>query len=188
VAHDVEEVLSAAVDAGYPVALKTLAAEHKSDVGGVILGIADDGALRAAYDDLADKLGPAVTVQPMAPAGVEVSIGMVRDPSFGPLLVIAAGGTLVELLADRALAVPPVSHERALRLLDGLRVKALLAGWRGAPASDMAALAGVIVGFSDLANELGDFVDAAEANPVIASVAGVIAVDALVYPRDQKIE
>ena len=69
---------------------------------------------------------------------------------------------------------------------NGGRVASLIL--RGAPASDMAALAGVIVGFSDLANELGDFVDAVEANPVIASAAGVIAVDALVYPRDQKIE
>jgi acyl-CoA synthetase (NDP forming) len=188
VAHTAEEALSAAAEAGFPVALKTLGAEHKSDVGGVVLGIADDDALRAAYADLADRLGPAVTVQPMAPSGVEVSIGVVRDASFGPLLVIAAGGTLVELLADRTLAVPPVSHEGALRLLDGLRIKALLVGWRGAPASDMGALAAAIVGFSQLALELGDSLDAVEANPVIASAAGVVAVDALVYPRDQKIE
>jgi acyl-CoA synthetase (NDP forming) len=183
VAHTVDEALSAAADAGFPVALKTLGAEHKSDVGGVVLGIADADALRAAYVALADELGPAVTVQPMAPAGVEVSIGIVRDESFGPLLVLAAGGILVELLADRTLAVPPVSHDGALRLLDGLRIKALLAGWRGAPAADITALADVIVGFSQLAIELGDALDAVEANPVIASAGGAIAVDALSVVR-----
>jgi acyl-CoA synthetase (NDP forming) len=180
VARTLEEALSAAADAGFPVALKTLGAEHKSDVGGVVLDIADGDALSAAYTAMAGKLGHAVTVQPMAPAGVEVSIGMVRDASFGPLLVIAAGGTLVELLADRTLAVPPVSHQGALGMLDGLRIRALLAGWRGASASDLAALAGAIVGFSQLAIELGDLLDAAEANPVIASPHGVVAVDALV--------
>jgi acetate---CoA ligase (ADP-forming) len=188
VANSLAEAMSAATEVGFPVAMKTLAAEHKSDVGGVVLGVADQDALRAEYAALAGRLGPAVTVQPMVPAGVEVSIGVVRDESFGPLLVIAAGGTLVELLADRVLAVPPVSHGTALRLLDGLRIKALLAGWRGAPAADTAALAAAIVGFSQLAMELGGCVNAVEANPVIASPAGAMAVDALVYPRDQKIE
>jgi len=114
-----------------------------------------------------------------------VSIGLVRDESFGPLLVMAAGGTLVELLADRVLAVPPLSHARALRLLNGLRLRALLDGWRGGPPADVDALARVIVAFSQMAVEIGDVVDAVEANPVIASPAGVMAVDALVYPRTQ---
>ena len=69
--------------------------------------------------------------------------------AFGPLVVVAAGGTMVELLADRVVACPPVSHAGALRLLDGLRIRPLLAGWRGAPAVDIDALAGVIVGFSN---------------------------------------
>jgi acyl-CoA synthetase (NDP forming) len=188
VADSLEEVMSAAADVGFPMAMKTLAAEHKSDVGGVVLGIADHETLRTQYAALAGRLGPAVTLQPMVPAGAEVSIGMVRDESFGPLLVIAAGGTLVELLADRVLAMPPVSQDTALRLLEGLRISKLLAGWRGAAAADTAALAAAIVGFSQLARELGDCVDAVEANPVIASPAGAMAVDALVYARDQKIE
>jgi acyl-CoA synthetase (NDP forming) len=180
VAHSVDEALLGATAVGYPIALKTLGAEHKSDVSGVVLGIAGADALRVEYAALASRLGPAVTLQPMAPDGVEVSIGLVRDESFGPLLVIAAGGTLVELLADRVLVVPPVSHARALRLLNGLRLRALLDGWRGQPPVDIDALARVVVAFSQMAVEIGDVVDAVEANPVIASPHGVVAVDALV--------
>ena len=132
---------------------------------------------------MADALGPAVTVEPMVGAGVEVSVGMVRDPGFGPLLIVAAGGTLVELLADRVVACPPVSHAGARNLLDGLRIRPLLAGWRGQPAVDIDALAQVIVAFSQMAIEIGDVVDAVEANPVIASPHGVVAVDALLIPN-----
>jgi len=188
VADDVGEVLATADQVGYPVALKTSGADHKSDVGGVVLGIADATALREAYREMADRLGPAVSVHAMAPAGVEVSVGVVRDPNFGPLIVVAAGGTLVELLADRAVACPPVTAAGALAMLRSLRIAPLLAGWRGAPPVDLDALADAVHGFAQLATELGEVIDAVEANPVIASPAGAIAVDALVIPRDQNIE
>ncbi|HEX7825801.1 MAG TPA: acetate--CoA ligase family protein, partial [Mycobacterium sp.] len=182
-AASLEDAVTAGREIGYPVAMKTLGAEHKSDVGGVALGIADEETLRAEYTAMAHRLGPAVTVQPMIAAGVEISIGVVRDPAFGPLLVVAAGGTLVELLDDRAVALPPVSRDSATRLLDGMRIRALLAGWRGGGSADITALAEVIVAFSTLAIELGDSLDAVEANPVIASADGAVAVDALLVVR-----
>ena len=182
-AADLAGALAAADAVGYPVALKTLGAEHKSDVGGVILGLPDAAALQAAYLQMADALGPAVSVDAMAPPGVEISVGVVRDANFGPLVIVAAGGTLVELLADRAVALPPVTRESATVLLRSLRTAPLLAGWRGAAPVDIDALADVIVGFSQLAVELGEHLDAVEANPVIASPSGAIAVDALVVPR-----
>jgi hypothetical protein len=178
-AGTVGEAVSAADAIGYPVALKTSGALHKSDIGGVVLDIIDADALRSAYTTIAGALGPAVTVEPMAAAGVEVSVGIVRDPGFGPLLIVAAGGILVELLADRVVAFPPVSHAGARALLDGLRIRHLLDGWRGAPAVDIDALVQVIVAFSQIAVELGDAVDAVEANPVIVSPHGAVAVDAL---------
>jgi acyl-CoA synthetase (NDP forming) len=188
VAGSVEETVMAGRELGYPVALKTLGVEHKSDVGGVVLGIGSQEALRTEYTAMASRLGSAVTVQPMIVGGVEISVGVVRDPAFGPLLVVAAGGTLVELLDDRVVALPPLSRAGALRLLDGMRISALLAGWRGAAPVDLTALADVIVAFSTLATELGDALDAIEANPVIASADGIVAVDALVHARRQKIE
>ena len=182
-AHSLGEALEAAGAVGYPVVLKTHGALHKSDVGGVALNLADKAALGEAYTAMAQSLGPAVTVQPMVTDGVEVSVGFVRDDAFGPLVVVAAGGTLVELLADRVIACPPVSRHGALQLLERLRIAPLLAGWRGAPAVDVDALADVVVRFSAMAIELGDVFDAAEANPVMASPHGAVAVDALVIAR-----
>lgn len=182
-AVSLEEALAAAGETGYPVVLKTVGAEHKSDVGGVVLGIPDAEVLRGEYMAMARRLGSAVTVQPMIAAGVEISIGVVRDAAFGPLLVIAAGGTLVELLDDRVVALPPLSRAGALRLLGGMRIHALLAGWRGAPPVDVTALADVIVGFSTLAVELGGAIEAVEANPVIVSADGAVAVDSLLIVR-----
>ena len=188
VARSIDQVLTAADTAGYPVALKTLGADHKSDVGGVVLDITDDTELSGAYRAMANRLGPAVSVHAMASSGVEVSIGIVRDENFGPLVIVAAGGTLVELIADRAVACPPISTTGALDMLGSLRIAKLLDGWRGEPPADINALVDVVVGFSQLAAELGDVLDAVEANPVIASPTGAIAVDALVIARDQKIE
>jgi acetate---CoA ligase (ADP-forming) len=183
-ADSVDAALEAGAAAGYPVALKSVGAEHKSDVGGVVLDIPDAAALREAYDAMADSLGPVVTVEPMVAAGVEMSVGIVRDPGFGPLLVVAAGGTLVEVIADRVVACPPVSRAGARRMLDALRIRPLLDGWRGQPAADVDGLVDVIVAFSQIAVELGEVVDAVEANPVIASPRGVVAVDALVVVRE----
>jgi acyl-CoA synthetase (NDP forming) len=188
VARGLDEVLAIAEAVGYPVALKTYGAQHKSDIGGVVLGISDDAALIGAYRSMTERLGPAVSVHAMARPGVEMSVGVVRDENFGPLVIVAAGGTLIELLADRAVACPPISAQGALDMLGSLRIAQLLGGWRGDPPADVDALVDIVVGFSALATELGDILDAVEANPVIASPTGAIAVDALVIRRDQKIE
>ncbi len=182
VVGSVAEAVGAANEVGWPVVLKTAApgVQHKSDVGGVVLGIDDDVALRAAYEDVAARLGPQVVVAPMAPPGVEVALGIVRDPTFGPLVMVAAGGILVELLKDRVLALPPVDPARALALIDRLRSRAILDGVRGAPASDVAALADAVSRLSVLAMDLGEHIDALDVNPVIVSPQGCVAVDALV--------
>jgi acyl-CoA synthetase (NDP forming) len=182
-ADSLDQALAAADAVGYPVALKTVGVLHKTEVGGVVLGLADKAALTAAYGAMAQRLGPAVTVETMVEGGVEISVGFVRDDAFGPLVVVAAGGTLVELMEDRLVACPPLSRPRALRMLDSLRVAPLLAGWRGAPAVDIDSLADVILRVSELAVDRGDEFDAVEANPVIATPRGVIAVDAAMIPR-----
>lgn len=137
----------------------------------------------AVYDDMAARLGPAVSVDAMVPAGVEVSVGFVRDAAFGPLVVVAAGGVAVELHGDRVVVCPPVSRTTARRIVDQLRIAPLLTGWRGGPVADIDALVDVIVAFSAMAVELGDMLDAVEANPVIVSATGAVAVDALVVPN-----
>jgi acyl-CoA synthetase (NDP forming) len=181
-AGDADAAAAAADELGYPVVLKTAepGIAHKSDAGGVVLGLDGPGAVRAAYAELAARLGPRVLVAATAPAGVEVSVGMVRDPMLGPLVVVAAGGTLVELVADAVVALPPLPQPRARLLLDRLRIAPLLHGFRGAPAGDLAALARTVTGVAQIAVELGDRLVAVEVNPVLVSPAGAVAVDVLV--------
>jgi acetate---CoA ligase (ADP-forming) len=178
-------VLAAAEEIGYPVVLKTdePQIQHKSDVGGVLLGISDARELAAAYADLSARLGPRALVCQTVPAGIELALGIVRDHELGPLVVVGAGGVLVELLADRGVALPPVSAPQASELLAGLRVRALLGGVRGAPPADLAAVVRAIRGLSELALELGDQLEALDLNPLICGPRAAIAVDALAIPR-----
>ena len=184
-ASSADEAAAAAAELGWPVVLKTAApgVQHKSDVGGVVIGVADADALREAYAALAARLGPQVTVAALAPAGVELALGIVRDPSFGPLVLVAAGGILVELLGDRRLAFPPLDEAGARRLIDGLQVRPLLDGVRGTSASDVGAVARAVSRLSVLAADLGDRLEALDVNPVIAGPDGCVAVDALVIAR-----
>jgi acetate---CoA ligase (ADP-forming) len=180
--------LAAAESIGYPVVLKTdaPAVQHKSDVGGVVLGVADAGQLTAAYTDLAARLGPRALVCQSIPAGIELALGVVRDPELGPLIVIGAGGVLVELLADRVVALPPVPAVLARELVGELRVRALLAGARGGPAADLDAVVAAITGLSELALELGGELAALDVNPLICGPGGAIAVDALAIARQRQ--
>ncbi len=184
-ASDVAGALAAAEQIGYPVVLKTdePQIQHKSDVGGVLLGIGDAGQLAAGYADLAGRLGPRVLVTQTVPAGVELALGIVTDPELGPLVVVGAGGVLVEWLADRAVALPPVPVAVARELVDSLRVRTLLAGARGAPPADLDAVTAAIAGLSALAVELGSELAALDVNPVICGPAGAVAVDALAVAR-----
>jgi acyl-CoA synthetase (NDP forming) len=170
---------------GYPVVLKTATpgVNHKVDVDGVRLGLASAAEVRAAYDDLAVRLGPWVVVQRQVSAGVELALGVWRDPLLGPLLLVAAGGTLVELIGERAVALPPVDHHTARRMVTGLKSSALLTGHRGGPPFDMESVVSAVVAVSRLAHELGDRLEAVDVNPLIVGTSGAVAVDALVVRR-----
>jgi acyl-CoA synthetase (NDP forming) len=182
-ASSLEEAVAAAGRLGFPVAVKTAEAVHKSDVDGVRLGLVDADAVVEVYRDLAERLGPRVTVAGMAGPGVELHLGIVRDPQFGPLVLVAAGGVLVEVLEDRRLGLPPLDRVRARRLVDRLRIRRLLHGVRGAPPADVDALVDAVVALSWLAHDLGEHLEALDANPVICGPVGCVAVDALVIPR-----
>ena len=180
-----EAALSAAGEIGYPVVLKTdePAIAHKSDVGGVLTGLDGPAAVAAGYVDLAERLGPRAVVCQTAAAGTEIVLGIATDPALGPLIVAGAGGVLTELLTDRAVALPPVDRDGALRMLRRLRVAPVLAGARGQPPADLTAVADAITALSALARELGGALDALDINPLICGPSGVLAVDALAIPR-----
>ncbi len=179
------EALKAAAEIGYPVVLKTdePGIPHKSDVGGVRLGLGDPGALAAAYDEMAGRLGPRALVCETAAPGTELALGLTRDPTLGPLVVVSAGGVLIEIFSERAVVLPPVTHSQARAILNRLRIAAILAGARGQPPADLDAAADAIVALSRLACDLGDALDALDINPLICGPSGAVAADILVVPR-----
>jgi acyl-CoA synthetase (NDP forming) len=190
VAHSVraaseDEALQAAAEIGYPVVLKTAepGIEHKSEVGGVVLDLADPEALKAAYGDLARRLGARVSVSRRVPEGVEIALGAIRDTQFGSYVMVAAGGVLIELLSDSAVSLAPIDENGAERLLGSLKARRLLDGLRGKPAADVASLCRAIAHLSVLADDLGDALEQLDVNPLIASPEGCVAVDALVIAR-----
>ncbi len=170
----------------WPVAVKTAAPgiQHKSDADGVRLNVGTPEQMKAVLRDFTHRLGSSeVVVAQMAPAGVELALGIVRDAQFGPLVLVGAGGVLVEILADRRLALPPLDVSRARALLDRLAMRPLLDGVRGEPAADVDSVAEAIAALSVLAAELGDLLDEVDVNPLIGGPEGCVAVDALVIPR-----
>ena len=186
-AAGLEEAMAAADRVGWPVALKSAARglKHKTEVRGVRLGVAGPEEFRAAYAELCGELGPLVMVEAMAAPGVELALGVVRDLQFGPMVMVAAGGVLVEVLGDRRFAMPPLDLPRARALLDRLAVRPLLDGVRGAPAADLDAVADAIARLSMLAEDLGEELDALDVNPLVAGPEGCVAVDALVVTRSR---
>ncbi len=188
-ANSETEAAQAAKTLGYPVAVKTASPGllHKTDADGVRLNIGDEAALRSAYGDLASRLGPLVLVSKMAEKGVEIMLGASVDPQFGPIVVIGAGGILVEMLASVTHELAPFDAATGRRALERLApLRKILAGGRGRKPSDLDALSSLIAKFSAMAAGLADAIAEVDANPVIAGPTGAMAVDAIVVPRAAK--
>jgi acyl-CoA synthetase (NDP forming) len=188
-----EEAVEAAQRIGYPVVLKVLSPDihHKTEIGGVRVGLMDEAAVVTAFREVMEaawwhhpqaRLEGAL-VQEMIPTdAVEVILGVLQDPDFGPVVVFGSGGILVELLKDSSLRLPPLSHEEALEMIHETRGARLLQGFRGRPPADIEAVADALVRVSQLAVDLGDLVAALDINPlmVLPKGQGVRAVDVLV--------
>ena len=167
---------------GCPVVLKATGRLHKSEGGGVVVGLPDRAAARAAYDDLVRRLAPpAVSVEAMADLadGVELIVGSVRDPKFGAVVLVGLGGVFTEVLGDTACAIAPVSVDAARALLLSLQGAPLLRGTRGLPPVDLEAAAECVARVSLLAAAHPELVEL-ELNPVLAGPRGVVALDARV--------
>jgi acyl-CoA synthetase (NDP forming) len=186
-ANSESDAVAAAVRVAYPVALKTAKEGllHKSDEGGVVLGIQDEEQLRIAYVGMSHQLGDAVLVSSMAPTGVEMFLGVKHDPQYGPVVLIGSGGVLAETIADVQFALPPFDAAHARRCIDRLKLRPLLDGVRGRPAADIDAFCEAAARFSEMAAGLGDVLAEVDVNPVIVHEDGAVAVDALVAGRDR---
>ena len=191
VARSADEAVQLAQGFGYPVALKVFSPQitHKSDVGGVELNLVDERQVRMAYEGIVrraherrpDATVEGVTVQRMisAPSGVELIIGAKRDPVFGMVLLVGAGGTTAELFQDRALELPPLNERLARRALESLRSWPLLCGYRGRPAVNVDRLIEVLIRFSYLVAD-SPALSELDVNPLLVMPDEVIALDARV--------
>jgi acetyl coenzyme A synthetase (ADP forming)-like protein len=184
IARDADEAAAAAREIGFPVAVKAVGPTllHKTEVGGVRLGLGDENAVREACRKLRESLGERLTdflVQSMVPGGVEVIVGVTYDPTFGPLVLYGSGGVLVELLSDVAFRLHPLTDRDARALLSNVKGTALLRGFRGAPKADEASLADLILRVSALVTACPE-VREMDLNPVKVLEKGIRVVDARV--------
>jgi len=174
-----KQALAAAQLAGYPVVLKTAAEGivHKTDVGGVRVGLVDGHAVGSAYDEIVKVTGDRhVVVQATAPAGTEMVIGMVRDPLFGPIVMAGSGGVLTDLLADRRWRGLPLTDLDAAEMVRSLRCAPLLAGYRSADPADEAAVLDVLHRVAWLCETVPEIAEL-DINPLRAAPSGAFAVD-----------
>ena len=178
VCADADAAVEATLTLGYPAVLKVVhpSLSHKSDVGGVRVGLADEADLRAAARALlALRPGARLLVQAQA-SGLEVVIGGLRDPGFGPIVMVGLGGVTVEALGDVRFAVAPVTAEHVASMLGALRGSALLGGTRGAEPVDMAALCDLVVAVGNLLVAAPQIIEI-DLNPVLATAEGAVPVD-----------
>ncbi len=188
------EAAAIAAEVGFPVVLKVASTEvaHKSDVGGVVVGVADSGAASAGYEQILDAVGRAapeasvdgVSVQRQADAGVEVIVGMTSDPQFGPVVMFGLGGIFVEVLKDVAFRLVPLAPRDAAQMIREIRGLPVLEGTRGQPGVDLEAVERLLLAVSAFVEAHPDVVEL-DLNPVFAYPpghrdGGALAVDARV--------
>jgi acyl-CoA synthetase (NDP forming) len=174
IAETADDAVAVAASLGYPVVLKTAAAgAHKTEVGGVALDLRDEQAVR----DAAARIGGPFLVQTFVRAGVELLVGAVEDPVFGPLVALGPGGRLAELIGAAAFRLAPLTDADAEELVQGDKVARLLAGFRGAPPADTRAVTDLLHRVARLVEDLPEVAEL-DLNPVIAGPDGCLAVDA----------
>ena len=188
-ARSANEAMMLATQLGFPVALKIDSPDiaHKSDVQGVVLNIGTGVAARDAYTDMVERVARlmpearinGVTVQKMAATrqAREINIGVVTDDPFGPVIVFGAGGTMIELIGDRAMELPPLNRFLARRLIERSRVAETLQAWRGAPPAQIDALEQILLRVSEMVCALPQLREM-DINPIIVDARGAVAVDA----------
>lgn len=194
-ARDAEEAVAAWRAAGRAVALKLASPDiaHKTEVGGVVLGLDAEVPIREAFAGILARAREAapqarlsgVLVAPMETHGVETILGVMRDPVFGPVVLLGMGGVLVEVLRDVSFRRAPVDEEEALRMIAELRCAAIFDGVRGAPPADRTALARAVAALSRFAVAHADTIESIDVNPLLvrSEGAGAVALDALVVRR-----
>jgi acetyl coenzyme A synthetase (ADP forming)-like protein len=173
-ARSVDEAVEGAETIGYPVVVKSaVPGAHKTEIGAVALDLRDGEAVR----DAALRIGPPLVVQPLVSGGVELLVGGLQDPLFGPLVALGPGGTLAELIGEVAFRLAPLTDVDAEELVATGKVGRLLAGFRGSPAADDRAVVDTVLRVGLLVGDLPEVAEL-DLNPIVAGPAGCVAVDA----------
>ena len=183
-----KELAVAAASVGFPLVLKTAQPEidHKSDVGGVVLNIANQADLLKAYREMADRLGPKGMVAPMLQSsGIEMILGISRDSQFGPTVVAGFGGIFAEVLSDVAVLIPPFNATAVKRVLENLSMADLLKGARGASKVDVDSYCEVAARLSEIAVAFSDTLVEVDINPIMLTADGCVGLDALMVLADK---
>jgi acetate---CoA ligase (ADP-forming) subunit beta len=189
-----DQAVSLSDEIGYPVVLKVSSVDisHKSDAGGVKVNLKDKAAVEIAYDEIMNSCRgqfpdaniEGISVQGMAKAGLEVIIGMTKDPSFGPVLMFGLGGVFVEVLKDVSFRIVPLEKAEALEMINEIQGKKLLEGYRGQDPADIPFLQDMLLklsAFVDKTPEIGEI----DMNPVFAYKEGAVVVDARMILVDE---
>jgi acetyltransferase len=191
VARSPNEALQIALELGFPVAMKINSPDitHKSDVGGVMLNLGNALEVRTAYHEMLDRVRQirpdarfdGISIQPMVikPNGRELMLGVTNDPVFGPVITFGAGGTMVEVMADRSVTLPPLNSFLVKDLIQGTRIAKMLGDFRNMPPIDMDALESVLLRVSEMVCELPMLMEM-DINPLIVDEHGALAADARV--------
>ena len=185
--RDLADLRAATERLAPPYVLKAGWLEHKTEVGGVAVGLADAAAAEVAYTEMSGRLGEGDYVleeMDRQPDAVELIVGARRDASFGPVVLVGLGGVQAEVYRDVQIALAPVGDDEARRMIEALRAYPLLDGWRGRPPVDVAAAARVVAALSRLLADEPDLVEC-EINPLRVGPEGAVAVDALVLAADR---
>jgi acetate---CoA ligase (ADP-forming) len=187
-----DDAVKAARQIGYPVVLKAVAAKllHKSDAGAVALHLADDDAVRAAYERIAGNVRragiealDAMLVCQEIGGGLELVLGLNRDPEMGLIVMAGSGGVLLELTKDVAFAAPPITRDKARAMIERTHAARLMRGYRSSPVLDADAMVDALIALGRIADDLGDVVQSIDINPFVVLPRGGFALDALFVPR-----
>ena len=197
VAQNVDEALRSADTIGYPVVLKVVSPQiiHKSDVGGVAVGLRDAKELRAAYRtilEVVEKNSPGadvkgMLVEEMLPSSTEVVVGTTRDPQFGHVIMFGLGGVFVEVLRDVSFRATPIHASDAREMITELKAFPILGGYRGKPPADIDALVDILLKTSKLVTEHPE-ISEVDLNPILVSEKGPKAVDARILLGETPLE
>jgi acyl-CoA synthetase (NDP forming) len=179
-ARTLDEALQFAAEIGYPVIAKVVSPRvlHKSDVGGVAAGVADEGQLHEAYRRFEALEGFVGTLVEERVRGIELILGAKRDVQFGPMVLLGIGGTGVEIYRDFSLRMAPLSEGDAAAMIAGLKGYPLLTGYRGAEPVDLGRLTETLLRFSALVKDLGERISSIDVNPLFCSPSDCIVADA----------